>query len=139
MSPKQRLVTTVWCAITMIVTMVLSHGHLIMREIMLHWPTADTWEGRFENALYTQGGLVFLASIVIGVAVLARGYLGKQMDENLARKERAQLEQHQRAEAQRHAALMHALSSIAGGGESSNAATAVNSSKKTHASGARPR
>lgn len=70
MSPKQRLVTTVWCAITMIVTMILSHGHLIMREIMLHWPTADSWEGRFENALYTQGGLVFLASIVIGVAVL---------------------------------------------------------------------
>jgi hypothetical protein len=139
MSPKQRLVTTVWCAITMIVTMILSHGHLIMREIMMHWPAADSWEGRFENALYTQGGLVFLASIVIGVALLVRGYFSKQIDETLARKELAQREQHQRAEAQRHDALMSALSSLSGGSETSHALTAASSSKKPQASGARPR
>ena len=150
MSPKQRLITTVWCAITMVATMILSHGHLIMREIMTHWPQADSWEGRLENALYTQGGLVLLASAVIGAAVFARGFLAKQKDEELARKELAQRQQHQRAEAQRHEALMQALASISGAsvspashsarGETHKSSTSgANSSKKSPASGARPR
>ena len=92
MSPKQRLITTVWCAITMVATMILSHGHLIMREIMIHWPQADTWEGRLENALYTQGGLILLASVVIGAALFARGLVARHQGEQLARKELAQRE-----------------------------------------------
>ena len=143
MSPKQRLITTVWCAITMVATMILSHGHLIMREIMRHWPKADSWEGRLENALYTQGGLVLMASVVIGVALCARGYFAKQMDEQLARKELAQRQQHQRAEAERHHALMEALASVSAsntvGTGGSNSLTGANASKKPQASGARPR
>ena len=45
----------------------------IMKEIMTHWPTEATWEGRLETALYTQGGLVFAASLVIGGVILIRG------------------------------------------------------------------
>lgn len=144
MSPKQRMITTVWCAATMVVTMVLSHGHLIMREIMTHWPQAESWEGRLENALYTQGGLVLLSSFVIGVALVARGFWAKQKDEVLARKELAQRQQHQRAEAQRHDALMDALASISEK-NNSEATAAINSvrggnvAKKSNASGARPR
>lgn len=139
MSPKQRLITTVWCAITMVGTMIVSHGHLIMREIMMHWPKSDSWEGRLENALYTQGGLVLLASVVIGAALFARGYFAKQKDEELARKELAQRQQHQRAEAQRHDALLEALASISGNSTATTSTTGVNASKKSHASGARPR
>ena len=144
MSPNQRMITTVWCAVTMVVTMILSHGHLIMREIMTHWPKAESWEGRLENALYTQGGMILLSSIVIGVALVARGYWAKQKDEELARKELAQRQQHQRAEAQRHDALLDALASISGKKDSD--ATAAMSparggglAKKSNASGARPR
>lgn len=129
MSPKHRMITTMWCAITMIATMVVSHGHLVMREIVTHWPTEDTWEGRFENALYTQGGLVFVASFVIGGVILIRGYFAKVNEENLARRELAQREQHERAAAQRHEALMATLTNLAGGPEP----------KKSQPSGARPR
>ena len=73
MSPKQKLITTVWCSLTMVATMILSHGHLIMREIMVHWPVAESWEGRLEGALYTQGGLVFLTGMVIALAMTVRG------------------------------------------------------------------
>lgn len=139
MSPKERMITTVWCAITMILTMVVSHGHLIMREIMTHWPQAETWEGRVENALYTQGGLVLLASVVIGLSLLVRAYIVKQKDEELARKELAQRQQHQRAEAQRHEALMNALDSLAGNRANGNSSVGANSVKKSTASGARPR
>ena len=69
------------CTITMVATMIMSHGHLIMREIMLHWPTETSWEGRLENALYTQGGLVFIASFVVAGAMLLRGYFAKVKDE----------------------------------------------------------
>ena len=129
MSPKHRMITTMWCAITMIATMVVSHGHLIMREIVTHWPTEDTWEGRFENALYTQGGLVFVASFVIGGVILIRGYFAKVKDEDLARRELAQREKHERAAAQRHEALMASLANLAGEPEP----------KKSQPSGARPR
>ncbi|MEM1069821.1 MAG: hypothetical protein AAGI63_13050 [Planctomycetota bacterium] len=109
--------------------MVISHGHLIMREIMTHWPSEDTWEGRLETALYTQGGLVFLASGLIGLTILVRGYLSKSKDEAIARRELSQREKHERAAAQRHNALMETLSSMSGG----------SSPKKQHTSGVRPR
>ncbi len=129
MSPKHKMITAIWCSITMIVTMIVSHGHLIMKEIMTHWPTEDSWEGRLETALYTQGGLVFMASFVIGGVILVRGYFAKAQDENLARRELAQREKHERAAAQRHEALMSSLACMAGGTEP----------KKSNASGARPR
>lgn len=129
MSPKQRMITAVWCSFTMIATMIVSHGHLIMREIMTHWPTEDSWEGRLETALYTQGGLVFLASVFIGIVILVRGFFAKSKDEEIARREIAQREKHERAAAQRHEAMMESLSSMSGGP----------TSKKSVASGARPR
>ena len=129
MSPKHKMITTIWCSITMIATMIVSHGHLIMKEIMAHWPTEDTWEGRIENALYTQGGLVFVASFVIGAAILIRGLFAKANDETVARRDRSQREQHERAAAQRHEALMVSLTNLSGDP----------SSKKSQPSGARPR
>ncbi|MFK8112007.1 MAG: hypothetical protein AB8B91_07380 [Rubripirellula sp.] len=129
MSPKHKLITTVWCSITMVITMVVSHGHLIMKEIMTHWPTEDTWEGRFETALYTQGGLVFAGSMIIGVAVLIRGYFAKAKDESLARRDLAQREKQERAAERRHEALLESLAAAAGGA----------SSKKSQPSGVRPR
>ncbi len=129
MSPKQRMITTVWCSITMLVTMIVSHGHLVMREVMAHWPTEDSWEGRIETALYTQGGLFFVASIVIGLALLVRGYFANAKNAELTRREIAQREKHERAAALRHDALMSSLAGMNGG----------TASKKSVASGARPR
>jgi hypothetical protein len=148
MNPKHKLITTVWCSITMVATMVLSHGHLILREVMTHWPQQDSWEGRFETALYTQGGLVFVASFVVGGAMLIRSYFSRVGDEELKRKELAQREKHERAAAMRHDALMETLagpsSQVAGSQVAVSAAdggsvTNGTSSKKSRASGARPR
>ena len=113
MSPKQKLITTVWCSITMAATMILSHGHLIIKEIMTRWPNEDSWEGRFENALYTQGGLVFVGSFVIGGIIIVRGYLARVSDDAIARRELSQREKHERAAAQRHEALMASLAKLA--------------------------
>lgn len=139
MSPKHKLVTTVWCSITMVATLILSHGHLILREIMTHWPEQESWEGRFETAIYTQGGLVFVASFVVGGTLLIRSYFNRMKDDELTRKELAQREKHERAAASRHEAMMETLASTLG--NSSNGANGSNgtSSKKSHASGARPR
>jgi hypothetical protein len=129
MSPKQKLITTAWCSITMAATMILSHGHLIIKEIMTHWPTEDSWEGRFENAIYTQGGLVFVGSFVIGGVILVRGYLARASDDELARRELSQREKHERAAAKRHEALMASLAKLAGDSQP----------KKPSTSGVRPR
>jgi hypothetical protein len=129
MSPKHKMITTLWCSVTMIATMIVSHGHLIMKEIMTHWPTENSWEGRLENAFYTQGGLVFVASFVVGGAILIRGIFAKSNDEQIARRDHSQREKHERAAAQRHEALMHSLANLAGDP----------SSKKSQPSGARPR
>lgn len=129
MSPKHRMITTIWCLITMIATMLVSHGHLIMKEIITHWPTENSWEGRIENALYTQGGLVFVASIMVGAAILVRVYFVKAHEEQLARRNHVQREQHERAAAQRHDALMDSLANLSGS----------HPAKKSQASGARPR
>ena len=139
MSPKQKLITTVWCSITMVATMILSHGHLILREIMTHWPEQESWEGRFETALYTQGGLVFAASFVIGGVLLVRSYFSRTKDEELARKELAQREKHERAAASRHDALMAALTTSLNKQPEVANANGASSGKKSHASGARPR
>jgi len=136
MSPKQKMITALWCAVTMIATTVLSHGHLIMREIVQNWPTSDSWEGRFETALYTQGGLMFLASVVLAGATIVRAAINKSKDEQTARRDRSQREQHERAAAMRHDAMMEQLASLSPRGEEcSTGATA----KKVNASGARPR
>ncbi|MDA8746014.1 hypothetical protein N9N28_15420 [Rubripirellula amarantea] len=136
MSPKQRMITTLWCAITMASTMVLSHGHLVMREIMLHWPSEDSWEGRLENALYTQGGLVFLASLVIGGTILLRGYFLRVREEEMTRREISQREKHERAAANRHEAMIESLAKLAGGADHGRGIVAA---KKSHASGVKPR
>ncbi|NND99636.1 MAG: hypothetical protein HKN47_20150 [Pirellulaceae bacterium] len=139
MSPKHKLITTAWCSITMVATMILSHGHLILREIMTHWPEQESWEGRFETALYTQGGLVFVASFVIGGVLMIRGYFNRINDQELARKELAQREKHERAAASRHEALMKTLAtSLASSSEGVNGSGGT-AGKKSHASGARPR
>ena len=142
MSPKHKLITTVWCSITMVATVVLSHGHLILREIMANWPQQSSWEGRFETALYTQGGLVFVASFVVGGALLVRGYFTRVQDDQRVRKELVQREKHERAAASRHEALMESLSkSLSGLSERSEIVNGSGntSSKKSHASGNRPR
>ena len=139
MSPKHKLITTVWCSITMVATLILSHGHLIMREIMAHWPQEATWEARFETALYTQGGLVFVASFVISGALLIRGYFARMKDEELKRKELAVREKHERAAASRHEALMETLAaSLSSKSDEVNGSRAPHA-KKSNASGARPR
>jgi hypothetical protein len=148
MNPKHKLITTVWCSITMVTTMILSHGHLILREVMAHWPQQDSWEGRFETALYTQGGLVFVASLVVGGAILIRNYFGRIGEEESKRKELAQRERHERAAALRHEALIETLAGPAN--QVTDRQVALNtadggivnhgaSSKKSRASGARPR
>lgn len=114
MSPKHKLITTVWCAVTMVATLTLSHGHLIVREIMQHWTTSDSWEGRFESAIYTQGGLVFVASLIIGAVLLIRGHFTREQEKSLARKELAQRERHERFAADRHEAMLDALAGIFG-------------------------
>ncbi len=129
MGPKQRLMTTAWCAITMAITTIVSHGHLVMREIMTHWPTEESWEGRLENAIYTQGGLVFIGSFVVGAVILARGYFARAKEEELLRRDLAQREKHERAAAQRHEAMMESLARMAGGTEP----------KKSLTSGVRPK
>ena len=129
MSPKHRMITTVWCSVTMVATIVVSHGHLIMREIMTHWPTEESWEGRLETALYTQGGMVLVGSLVVGGVILIRGYFARVKDEEIARRELSQREKHERATAQRHDAMMETLAKLAGGTEP----------KKSHTSGVRPR
>ena len=139
MSPKLKLVTTVWCSITMVATLILSHGHLILREIMTHWPEQESWEGRFETAIYTQGGLVFAASFVVGGALLVRSYFSRTQDEELKRKELAQREKHERAAATRHEAMMSTLASSIGQSSKDVNGSNGTSSKKSHASGARPR
>ena len=139
MSPKHKLITTVWCSITMVATLVFSHGHLILREIMAHWPQEDSWEARFETALYTQGGLVFVASFVIGGALLVRSYFNRMKDEELKRKELAVREKHERAAASRHQALMETLASSLGANAEGANGSRMASGKKPHASGARPR
>ena len=139
MSPKHKLITTVWCSITMVATMILSHGHMILREIMTHWPQEDSWEGRFETALYTQGGLVFVASFVVGGVILVRSYFNRMKAEEVTRKELAQRERHERAAATRHEALMGALVTSLGDKPGKTNGTEVASGKKPHASGARPR
>ncbi|QDT09481.1 hypothetical protein [Planctomycetes bacterium K23_9] len=139
MSPKHKLITTVWCSITMVATMVLSHGHLILREVMTHWPEQESWEGRFETALYTQGGLVFVASFVVGGALLIRSYFTRMSDEELKRKELAQREKHERATATRHEALMGTLANSVNAKASVVGSDQRSASKKSHASGARPR
>ncbi len=112
MSPKHKLITTVWCAATMVMTFIVSHGHLIVRELMQNWPRPTTWEGRFENAIYTQGGLIFCASVVITVALLARSIFMREQEKELARKELAQRERHERFTASRHEALLDALAGM---------------------------
>tara|TARA_R110002049_G_scaffold72490_2_gene187176 strand:+ start:202891 stop:203265 length:375 start_codon:yes stop_codon:yes gene_type:complete len=124
----------------MVATMILSHGHLIMREIMVHWPIAETWEGRLEGALYTQGGLVFLTGLVIASAMMVRGYFAKLQDERTARREISQREKHERAAASRHEAMMESLATLSSGSSVSNGTSPrANSAKKSLASGTRPR
>jgi hypothetical protein len=129
MSYKHKMTTVIWCATTMAGTMVLSHGHLIMKEILRNWPIENSWEGRFENALYTQGGLALLASVVLSAAILIRGWLGKKRDEEIARRERLQREKHERAESERHAAMIGAIEMLGEG----------ILEKKSAASGVKPR
>lgn len=112
MSPKHKLITAVWCAVTMVATLVLSHGHLIVREILSHWPVSDTWEGRLESALYTQGGLVLIAGLVIGGVILVRSHFGRELEQRNARKEHAQVERHERATASRHEAMMNMMAGL---------------------------
>lgn len=133
MSPKHRMITTVWCSITMVVTMILSHGHLIMKEIMIHWPQEDSWEARFETALYTQGGLVLVGSFVIGGGILIRGMFAKVKDEEIARRELAQREKHERATERRHEALLESLT------QRPTESSGGREPKKSHASGVVPR
>ena len=112
MSPKHKMITTVWCAITMVATLMLSHGHLIMRELIRKWPQATTWEGRFESAIYTQGGLIFCASLIVTAALLIRSHFIREQEKELARKELAQRERHERFTTERHEAMLDALAGI---------------------------
>ena len=114
MNPKHKLVTLSWCVVTMIITMLLSHGHLIMKEILAQWPKSESWEGRLESALYTQGGMAVLASLLLSTAILVRGYFAKRSSDQQTRRELALRERHERAAASRHEALLESLTAITG-------------------------
>lgn len=129
MSPKHKLITTVWCAATMVITLMLSHGHLIVRELMQNWPRATTWEGRFESAIYTQGGLIFCASLIITIALLFRSFFVREQEKELARRELAQRERHERFTASRHEAMLDALAGMFSGSETDGIASDVASSR----------
>ena len=123
MSPKHKLITTAWCAATMVITLMLSHGHLIVRELMLNWPQATTWEGRFESAIYTQGGLIFCASLIVTAALMSRSFFMREQEKELARRELAQRERHERFTASRHEAMLDALAGMFSSGESASQAS----------------
>ena len=129
MSPKHKLITTVWCAATMVITLMLSHGHLIVRELTQNWPRATTWEGRFESAIYTQGGLIFCASLIITIALLFRSFFVREQEKELARRELAQRERHERFTASRHEAMLDALAGMFSGSETDGIASDVASSR----------
>lgn len=129
MNPRHKIQTLGWCIATMITTLILSHGHLILKEVLAHWPTEQTWESRLETALYTQGGLTLVASIGLSLAILLRGILAKRSEQAMARKELVQRDRHERAAAERHEALIQSLSSL-------NSGATV---KKPRDSGVRPR
>jgi hypothetical protein len=114
MGPKQKLVTLAWCTVTMLGTTVLSHGHLIMREVMAHWPKDSSWEGRFENALYTQGAFFFLASMIISIGLMVRSYFQRVALRDQANRDRVQRERHERMAAQRHEEMMESLAQMSG-------------------------
>ena len=132
MSPKHKLITTVWCAATMVITLMLSHGHLIVRELMQNWPQATTWEGRFESAIYTQGGLIFCASLIVTVALLSRSFFMREQQKEMARKELAQRERHERFTASRHEAMLDALAGMFHAGDSNADVSDNGSSGVTH-------
>ncbi len=129
MNPRHKIQTLGWCIVTMVATLALSHGHLIMREVLAHWPQEDSWEGRLETALYTQGGLAVVASCALSLAIFVRGWLARKNEDALARKELAMRERHERAAHERHEALLNSLSNL-------NSGTAV---KKSNGSGIKPR
>ena len=133
MSPKQKLTTLIWCAVTMVCTLLLSHGHLIVRELLANWPTSDSWEGRLETALYTQGGLALLASVGLSIAMFLRSSFLQKVEQDNLRRRSAMRERHERAAAKRHDDLMTVLSNLAPGEEAKLAA------KKSLGSGQRPR
>ncbi len=114
MKPRQKLVTLAWCTATMLGTMVLSHGHLIMREVVAHWPKDASWEGRFENALYVQGALMFLASIIVSIGLSVRSYFQRVNARDQASRDRIQRERHERLAAQRHDEMMESLAQMSG-------------------------
>ena len=114
MGPRQKFVTLAWCTATMLGSTVLSHGHLIMRELMTHWPKDVSWEGRFENALYTQGAFFFLASLLISVGLIVRGYFHRTSVRDQANRDRVQRERHERMAAQRHDEMMESLAHLSG-------------------------
>ena len=112
MNLRHKTQTLGWCLTTMIATLVLSHGHLIAKEIFAHWPKEKTWEGRLETALYTQAGLAVLASITLSTGILIRGFFTRKGEEEAARKELAIRERHERAAEARHIALLQSLSAL---------------------------
>jgi hypothetical protein len=73
-----------------------------LKEIMAHWPTQESWEGRLEIALSTQGGLVLLASFVVGGGIVIRGAIAKAKDEQITRRDLAQRKKHERSAERRH-------------------------------------
>ncbi|MEQ1829878.1 MAG: hypothetical protein ABL921_28205 [Pirellula sp.] len=114
MGPKQKLATLAWCLVTMLGTMVLSHGHLIMREIMAHWPKDTSWESRFENALYAQGAFCLVASLALSVGLFAKSYIQRNHARDQANRDRMQRERHERQSAQRHEEMMESLAQLSG-------------------------
>lgn len=129
MHARQRLTVFAWCTATMASTLVLSHGHLIVREILAHWPEEKSWEGRFENALYMQGALGLVASAMISSAIFVRSHLQRATIRDVASKDRQQRERHERQAILRHEEMMETLSQISGGSVS----------KKLLESGGKPR
>lgn len=134
MSPKQKLVTMSWCVVTMIATTLLSHGHLIMKEVLAHWPTESSWEGRLESALYTQGGITLLASLVLSCAMFVRGVMLRRSAEAQVKRELAVRERHERAAEKRHEALLSSLNKMM-----SRESQDIDAAKKVLGSGNRPR
>lgn len=83
---------------------------------------------------------MLVASLVISGSLLIRGYLSKLKEAEVARKELAQRERHERATGKRHDALLTALANLNESRESElQPQRGVNSVKKHSTSGARPK
>ena len=125
----KRIGTVVWCFVTMLTTLLITNGHLILREIMARWPSESSWEGRLESAMYLQSAAILVGGVSLSAILLLRDYLARRERDQQQRQEHATVERNERKSAERHEQMLEVLQKLAGEGPV----------KKSVDSGAKPR